>query len=286
MATNFSFPNRIVLFRYLPQKTCAANPVLGHGMIKLPKPLRITRIGIRALNKPEEGWLDHKPIMPPDGSISYVDEKAIQDLLDNCDVSLKPNTTTFSEILKHIEKEGRLHRLCDILEKRHISKIWKMAGYNPTDSESAMVSLETEKWCGKSWKMNEERHLRLSLRGHPRLSLRGSFRMMILGCHNSHDYGVVYPGKSCTEKSKFLFVVERNPIYIWGDVKPCDLAFVFGDGKRLGYLQQAQQTGSLNDRITVYIRSVGPKVLVGQAWKADNKKPWRVLLLVKDCKHR
>lgn len=288
MAARFFFSNSIVHSHFLSQKTCAANPVLRHGIVKLPKPLPITRIRVRALNSTGDDWINQPSFVLNNGETDHADERVLLDLLGSPNVSLKTIMTHLPRTLKHIETEGRLHRLCQILERRRISKLWTVA------SPSAMVSPEPEKWCGRSWKINREGFSWTGgLKRHQQLSLQGRWEMEILDCYDSYDYGVFSQGKS-----EFLFIVEKNPICIRDSVRPCDLAFDFGDGKRLrrhhhqSFIEQAKQRGSLNDSLTVYIRSAGPKVLVGQIWKPDTKEdkvtknPWGLLLLVKDCKYK
>lgn len=283
MATRFFFSNSIVHSHFLSQKTCAAKPVFRHAIVKLSKPLPITRIRVRALNSPGDEWLDQPSFLLNSGETDHADERVLLDLLGSPDVSSESIKTYLPRILKHIEKERRLHRLCDILERSHISKLWTVA------SPSAMVFPDHEKWCGKSWKINRGP----TFRRNQQLPLEGRWKMEILDCYASYDYGVFSRGNS-----EYLFIVEKNPICIPHSVKPCDLAFDFGGGKRLvrqhhqSFIQQAKQRGSLNDSLTVYIRSAAPKVLVGQIWKPDTKegtvtkKPWGLLLLVKDCKYK
>lgn len=290
MATRFFLSNSIVHSHFLSQKTCAANPVFRHGIVKLPKPLPITRTRVRAFNSPGDEWIDQPSFRLNNGEIDHADERGLLDLLGSPAFSLKYIMTHLPPILKHIEAEGRLHRLCDILERRHISKLWTVA------SPYAMVFPDHEKWCGRSWKINRgvpRSYLKRVFRRDQQLPMKGRWKMEILDCYDSYDYGVFSRGNS-----EYLFIVEKNPICIRHSVKPCDLAFDFGGGKRLvrqhhqSFIQQAKQRESLNDSLTVYIRSAAPNVLVGQIWKPDTKEdtvtknPRGLLLLVKDCKYK
>lgn len=287
MATIFSFSNTILHFHYLSQKTCThANPVLGHGMIKLLKPLAGTRrIGIRALHRPQEGDLDEKPNRLRNGEIEYPDERELRALLKDTDSHLRSDTAErLSVILEHIgdgENDRLNDRLCKkILTKEQTRQMWKIAGgHNHTHRAAAMLSHEQEKWSGKGWKINGGQSIV------ERFPLQGSLKMITSRSYNSDEYGVVFPGKSG------LLYVERNPIAIPQTQERYELAFEIEDPDRNNFPQSLKKLAkhplSLNDQLLVYIRSAAPRVLVGQAWKVDQKNSTKicgVLVLVKPRK--
>ncbi|KAK1362729.1 hypothetical protein POM88_038290 [Heracleum sosnowskyi] len=76
--------------------------------------------------------------------------------------------------------------------------------------------------------------------------------------------------------------------------QPCDMAYEFGDGVwdhydyPQGFPKPAKHPWPFNDEVVVYIRQIGPGVLVGQAWQEGEaveqvpKKLCGEILMVKD----
>ncbi|THG15822.1 hypothetical protein TEA_007997 [Camellia sinensis var. sinensis] len=105
------------------------------------------------------------------------------------------------------------------------------------------------------------------------------------------------------------FASSRYPLYfavrqhneVMSTEQPCDLAYEFGDGflgineYPPGFPRPAKHPWPFNDQVVIYVRHLGPGVLVGQAWQegeALEKLPQKLcgeILMVKDyaalCEH-
>lgn len=76
--------------------------------------------------------------------------------------------------------------------------------------------------------------------------------------------------------------------------EPCDLAYDFGDGLLdphdipEGFPKPEKHPWPFNDQVVIYIRHLGPGVMVGQAWQEGvaleqvPKKLCKEVLMVKD----
>ncbi|KAJ0076046.1 hypothetical protein Patl1_34899 [Pistacia atlantica] len=70
-----------------------------------------------------------------------------------------------------------------------------------------------------------------------------------------------------------LYFVVRQLREVMSTEQPCDLAYEFGDGLfglqqfPQGFPKPAKHPYPFDDQVVVYIRHVGPGVLVGQAWQ-------------------
>lgn len=241
----------------------AANTALGSGMA-------LTRSSGSASGRRMPRRC--KPLRIPRG-IEYHCERQIKRLLD-CR-SPRRDAAKLSDLLKHIgthrgRKEG-LVRLYNqkILTTPRISNMWKIARENQSDKAADMLPPRNDvvKWVGKSGKIVEEISGRKRKRGdvNPQreFPLKGQWEMEIQNRGNGGPYEVHFKGKSG------LLVVEENPNGVPESAQPIKSAFTF---KEIPWL----------DQLVLYIRSVGPNVLVVQAWKGNQEKRlWAELVIIK-----
>lgn len=302
MATTICYSRSVVDFRYLFQKIIA-NPVLGHGMIKLLKPPHAGRIWVRPLhntcrselsfNGTEEKFQSCRTVRTSSAKEIYTCEDKIRDLLKS---PLHTNLTKLAEdlsnILKHIgrhpEKKGGLVYLYkDILTREHISTMWKIAGYNRTDSADDMLPFKDiqspVKWGGKSGDIKEGILDRKRKRGDEDLQkplkqfpLEDEWEMELHRCGNGEAYiNVVFKGNSWlfSREKKGRILVDNNLNGIPAGVEPFHLAFVSG----------ADGPWPSSNHFVIYMRAAGPNVLVGQAWAGgeNRKRLWAEVVIVK-----
>lgn len=291
MAMSFTCCKRIAHFRYLLHKA-TAKPILDHGVTTIPKPLHVTRTGVRTL-------YIGGPVGGKYQRLLYGNEEwEIQELLEDPDLSSNSTTAVdISEKLLKLQNErGLAHLHTDILRRRDIKSIWKIAGAGYNNGRAAAIlptePCSPEKWVGMSWKVKRGLPWFQSICGLeriPRFPLEGhSLEMLICRGRgiNVSLRAVIFPEKSG------LLRVEMNPAD-HPEGEECDLALKFGDAKqllrhfpldliKLDNAYQAEWNKALhviavedpwplNDQFVVYIRYIGPNLLVGQSWKVDNE---------------
>lgn len=303
MAMSFTCCKRIAQFRYVLPKT-TANPILYHGVTKILKPVHVTRIGVRALCSVPVGGKYHR--------LSYENEDwDILELLEDPDLSSNSTTAVdLSEKLEKIQNErGLAHLHTDILRRGDMKSIWKIAGagYNSWRAAAILPSepLSPEKWVGLSWKNKRGLPWFQSICGLeriPRFPLEGNNLEMLICCGRGINVSVrtvIFPEKSG------LLRVEMNPAD-HPEGERCDLALKFGDAKQLlrqcpldlikldnAYKAEwnkalhviaATDPWPLSHQFVVYIRYIGPNLLVGQSWKVDEESKIFCgdILLIKD----
>lgn len=213
-----------------------------------------------------------EPFRIPRG-IEYHCERKIKRLLD-CRPPRR-DAAKLSDLLRHIgthtgRNEG-LVRLYNqkILTTLRISNMWKIASENQTDRAADMLPPRNDfvKWVGKSGKIVEDISGRKRKRGdvnpQKKFPLKGEWEMKIRYGGNGGPYEVDFKGKSG------LLVVEENPNGVPESAKPIKSAFTF---KEIPLL----------DQFVLYTRSVGPNVLVVQAWKGNQEtRLWAELVIIK-----
>ncbi|XP_034695392.1 uncharacterized protein LOC117921582 isoform X1 [Vitis riparia] len=280
---------------------------------------------IRAVNGGERAnggtaW-DEKPYdVLSAGRRVYLDEEDVVTFLDPPKELIPLDPTSYnpaSYLWKKIEDipEERRHRLLHLLKPRLISRAWQIAGTRYEDpmlakkiaskllsSEDGVMSLEF--WnCRKSG-------------GPLPISWINFFKKAIFCCKDGKAYGrfigkFICPKRTVTLLNIFFFgcgpVLSgfANSIYplyfmvrqckeVMATEHPCDLAYEFGDGLwdiqdfPPGFPKAAKHPWPFNDQVVIYVRHVGPGVLVGQAWqegKALEQLPQKLcseILMVKD----
>lgn len=244
----------------------AANPVLGSGMALTRSSRSASR---RRIGSPKTC----KPFRVS-GGIEYHCERKIKRLLNYR--SPRRDAAELSDLLKHVgthrgRNEG-LVRLYNqkILTTLRISNMWKIASENQTDRAADMLPPRNDfvKWVGKSGKIIEKMSGRKRKRGdgNPQreFPLKGEWEMEIRNRGNGGPYEVHFKGKSG------LLVVEENPNGVPESAQPIKSAFTF------------KAEIPLLDQFVLYTRSVGPNVLVVQAWKGNQEtRLWAELVIIK-----
>lgn len=323
MAMSLTFSNMIVRFHYLdiakPQTPCChlfqkatANYVLGYGTRKLLKPLHVRRIGIFAsYNDPKrEGEPERQLSRTSSGDKAKREPEPERQLLRTSSgdkayyteeleilTLLKKNVQLTSNLAEELKNrfaeipEERWDRLFQkILKSEYIPRIWEIAELRSADTKihdtkiHADVVLYGENkplspviWSGKfsgvTWLAR----------------LTGHFKMAFFLGKDGQVYGRIVSGKSIvrsiSNKVRPLYFAVKNPTEVLDIVKPCDLAFEFGDGQRQllalpeGFPKPAKHPRTFDGQL-VHIRFAGPNVLVGQAMKLE--KVWGELVLIKD----
>ncbi|XP_027121442.1 uncharacterized protein [Coffea arabica] len=255
-------------------------------------------------------WDDKPYELLPNGRISYLDEQDIVSFLDPPKHLIPLDPSSFnpaSYLWKKIEDipEERRHRLLSLLNPRLISRAWEIAGTRYDDPKLAVKSasnllshaddhaLPLEFWnCRTS--------------GGPLAIAWMKYFKKALFYSKERTYGR-FIGGSLLEgiSSSFIplyFTVIREIHEVVSTEQPCDLAYEFGDGLLdlsdypqgfpkpvlfLCYIS-AKHPWPFCDQVVVYVRHLGPGVLVGQAWQegeALEQVPTKLcgeVLMVKD----
>lgn len=261
---------------------------------------------IRAVNGGERAnggtaW-DEKPYdVLSAGRRVYLDEEDVVAFLDPPKELIPLDPTSYnpaSYLWKKIEDipEERRHRLLHLLKPRLISRAWQIAGIRFEDpmlakkiaskllsSEDGVMSLEF--WnCRKSG-------------GPLPISWINFFKKAIFCCKDGKAYGRFIGGSVLSGFANSiypLYFMVRQCKEVMATEHPCDLAYEFGDGLwdiqdfPPGFPKAAKHPWPFNDQVMIYVRHVGPGVLVGQAWqegKALEQLPQKLcseILMVKD----
>ncbi|XP_027168266.1 uncharacterized protein LOC113768200 isoform X2 [Coffea eugenioides] len=247
-------------------------------------------------------WDDKPYELLPNGRISYLDEQDIVSFLDPPKHLIPLDPSSFnpaSYLWKKIEDipEERRRRLLSLLNPRLISRAWEIAGTRYDDPKLAVKSasnllshaddhaLPLEFWnCRTS--------------GGPLAIAWMKYFKKALFYSKERTYGR-FIGGSLLEgiSSSFIplyFTIIREIHEVVSTEQPCDLAYEFGDGLLdlsdypRGFPKPAKHPWPFCDQVVVYVRHLGPGVLVGQAWQegeALEQVPTKLcgeILMVKD----
>ncbi|CAL5361040.1 unnamed protein product [Camellia sinensis] len=218
-------------------------------------------------------WDDKPYELLPDGKRAYLDEQDVVAFLDPPKELIPLDPSSFNPaayLWLKIEDvpEDRRHRLLHLLEPRLISRAWEIAG---TRYEDPML-----------------------LKKHASSLLSNGDGVPSFEFWNGRTSG----GRSVIAE----FASSRYPLYfavrqhneVMSTEQPCDLAYEFGDGflgineYPPGFPRPAKHPWPFNDQVVIYVRHLGPGVLVGQAWQegeALEKLPQKLcgeILMVKD----
>lgn len=194
--------------------------------------------------------------------------------------------------------EERRHRLLYMLKDSLISKIWELAGTRYQDDKLAKQSSSTllhmegdstelEYWGGGTSK------------GPLPFSWMNGFRKVIFRGMDGCIYGRILVSEFIPASLRSfpgpLYFRVRQVSEVLSTEQPCDLAYEFGDGPLdiqdfpEGFPKPDKHPWPFNDHLVLYIRHVGPGVLVGQAWQEGRdmnqvpKKFCGEILMVKEC---
>lgn len=245
---------------------------------------------------------DEKPhIVLPNGKVEFLDEGDVVSFLDPPKelIPLDPSSYNPAAYLwKKIEDipEERRHRLLFMLNPRLISKAWEIAGTRYDDPKLAKKIASTFLSNGGEAALPESWNCRTS-GGPVVISWLKFFKKVIFCCKDGRKYGRFIGGSLLQGLSKSLY-----PMYftvsqfneVMPTEQPCDFAYELGDGLwdlpdyPKDFPKPAKHPWPFNDQVVIYIRHVGPGVLVGQAWqegaalKQVPKKLCGEILMVKD----
>ncbi|GJV45168.1 hypothetical protein Tco_1429704 [Tanacetum coccineum] len=218
--------------------------------------------------------------------------------------------------------EERRHRLLALLNPRLISRAWEVAGTrydNPKLAKQSASSL----FSGKAdSKLLEFWHCRTNgdelgsnqalISNHSFLNnIINIFIVLLLGsamvvcqalfcCKDGQSFGriidaSVLGGLSRSFAPMYFKVKEVNEVM--STEQPCDVAYEFGNGildlqeYPKGFPKPGKHPSPFDDEVVIYVRHVGPGVVVGQAWqegvdlKQVPKKLCSEILMVKDYAH-
>ncbi|KMT04692.1 hypothetical protein BVRB_7g168750 [Beta vulgaris subsp. vulgaris] len=254
--------------------------------------------GVRALNT--TSW-DDKPFeILPNGKRVYLDELDVATFLDPPKelIPLDPSSyNPASYLWKKISDipEERRHRLLYLLNSRLVSAAWEIAGARYDDAKLAKMSssyllagendaLSLEFWdCRKSGGQ-----IPVGLVSHLQKALfRKDGRLF------GRIFGLSLLARLATSSRPLYFTV-KEAREVMPTEQPCDLAYEFGDGLLdlqdypEGFPMPAKHPSPFNDHVVIYLRHLGPGVMVGQAWQEGlaleqvPKKLCGEILMVKD----
>ncbi|GMY38459.1 hypothetical protein FCV25MIE_33703 [Fagus crenata] len=245
------------------------------------------------------GW-DEKPYEILDnGKKAYLDEADIVTFLDPPKdlIPLDPSSYNPAAYLwKKIEDipEERRYRLLELLNPRLISRAWQIAGTRYEDPK--LVKKTASKLCSEDGGMLEYYDCRTSGGSMP-IAWINIFKKAIFSCKDGKTYGRFIGGSFLSAFANSLcplYFEVRQVKEVMLTEQPCDLAYDFGDGLLdleeypQGFPRPVKHPYPFSDQVVLYIRHLGPGVLVGQAWqegKALEQVPQKLcgeILMVKD----
>ncbi|XP_052183737.1 uncharacterized protein LOC127795848 [Diospyros lotus] len=189
----------------------------------------------------------------------------------------------------------RRNRLLHMLKPRLIKRAWEIAGTRYEDPKLLKKSTSSLLSNGDGVPSLEFWNCRASGGPIP-IAWINFFKKAIFRSKNG-TFGRLIGGSVITELTKSLY-----PLYFalrqMGEVmstgQPCDLAYEFGDGfldmldYPPGFPKPGRHPWPFNDEVVIYVRHLGPGVLVGQAWQegaALEQVPQKLcgeILMVKD----
>ncbi|PNT18592.1 hypothetical protein POPTR_010G250100v4 [Populus trichocarpa] len=198
--------------------------------------------------------------------------------------------------IEDIPEERRLRLLSLIKQPRLMSRAWEIAGMRYEDAKLAK-KCGSDLLCCEDGELSFEFYSCRSNGGGLDVSWMKSFKMVIFRCDNGEVYGRFIGGSVLAQITKtfsplYFKVVEQKEVM--STEQPCDLAYEFGDGHLdlCNYPRHfpipEKHPYPFDDQVVIYIRHVGPGVLVGQAWqegKELQQVPQKLcdeILMVKD----
>ncbi|XP_077238243.1 WD repeat protein [Tasmannia lanceolata] len=247
-------------------------------------------------------WDDQPYELLPGGSRAYLDEQDIVALLDPPKelIPLDPSSyNPASYLWKKIGDipEERRRRLLHLLKPRLISRTWEISGTRYEDSKLVKQSASSLLSMGESLVSTEFWNCRTSGGPLPIAWING-FKKALFRVKDGKAYGRIFLGGSVLSRiansNSPLYFSVRQVKEVMSTEQPCDLAYEFGDGLLdlcdfpEGFPKPMKHPWPFNDHVVVYVRHVGPGVLVGQAWQEGKeleqvpKKFCGEILMVKD----
>ncbi|KAL2462405.1 Cell division control protein/predicted DNA repair exonuclease [Forsythia ovata] len=224
---------------------------------------------------------DEKPYeVLPSGKIAYLDEQDVVAFLDPPKELIPLDPSSYNPaayIWKKIEDipEERRHRLLTLLKPRLISRAWEIAGTRYDNAKLANKSASSLLSNGNGTNSLEMWNCRTSGGPFP-ISWIKFFQKAIFRHKDGNTYGRLIGGSLMAGIfSSFspLYFTVREVNEVLSTEQPCDLSYEFGDGLLdlseypQGFPKPAKHPWPFNDQVVIYVRHMGPGVLVGQAWQ-------------------
>lgn len=260
------------------------------------------RLSARENAKAKSEWNVEPYAASETGESYYLDELDVVAFLDPPKELIPFDPSSYnpaSYLWKKIEDipEERRHHLISLLNPSLISRAWEAAGTRYDDAKLAKMS--------SSNLLSDGDHLAGSLElwrfhtsGAPLpVAWMGLSQKAIFCCTDGKAYGRLI-GRNLLSGIMNSFCPLYFSIRLVNEVmsteQPCDLAYEFGDGMLnlseypQEYPKPAKHPWPFNDQVVIYIRHVGPGVMVGQAWQEGKalqqvpKKLCSEILMVKD----
>ncbi|KAJ4959208.1 hypothetical protein NE237_026319 [Protea cynaroides] len=307
-----SQPSRqIKLGLYFGLSSQSKNEVLSHGSsfsqrLRLRNNFRVCSSGeSKAISQSTEGsispWDDEPYELLPSGKKVYLDEQDILTFLDPPKELIPLDPASYNPAAYLWKKIGdipeeRRHRLLYLLKPRLISRLWEISGTRYEDSNLVKKSASSLLSTGDRMVSLEFWNCRTS--GGPiSISWTNFFNKAIFFSKNGRAYGRIIIGGLLAGVTNYfspLYFTVKQLKEVMSTEQPCDLAYEFGDGlldlpdHPEGFPTPAKHPWPFNDHVVVYVRHVGPGVLVGQAWQEGKvleqvpKKLCGEILMVKD----
>ncbi|KAH7515430.1 hypothetical protein FEM48_Zijuj10G0025500 [Ziziphus jujuba var. spinosa] len=280
---------------WLPRK--ASNLFEGRRLYSSHRAIHAVNGGERAYVSP---W-DEKPYeILPNGKKAYLDEQDIVTFLDPPKelIPLDPGSYNPAAYLwKKIEDipEERRFRLLNLLKPRLIARAWQVAGTRYEDPK--LAKRRDLNLPNKGGVTSLEYYDCRTSGGPMAIAWINFFKMAIFSCKDGNTYGRFIGGSFLTGLASSLsplYFVVRQLKEVMSTEQPCDFACELEDGLfdihdyPQGFPKPARHPYPFNDQVVVYIRHLGPGVLIGQAWqegKALDQVPQKLfgeILMVKN----
>lgn len=277
---------------YVPK----ANHFLVNGVTE-----RKRRVSTKVSSMHVSPWDDKPYQVLPGGEISYYDERDVVAFLDPPKqlIPLDPSSYNPATYLwKKIDDipEERRHRLLALLNPRLISRAWEVAGTRYDNPKLAKQSSSGLLGGEDDVKLLEFWHCRTN--GGPlAVGWINYFKKALFRCKDGQIFGRVIDASVLNGLSRSfapLYFKVREVNEVMATELPCDVAYEFGSGVfdiqeyPQGFPNPGKHPWPFNDEVVIYVRNVGPGVMVGQVWqegvdlKQVPKKLCSEILMVKD----
>lgn len=250
---------------------------------------------------PPSPWHDKPYEVLPGGRKSYLDEQDVVSFLDPPKPLIPLDPSSFNPAAYLQKKiadipEERRHRLLSLLSPGLVSRAWAIAGTRYEDPKLAKRSSSGLLGSGDGVTSLEFWNCRTS-GGPMAIAWINSFKKALFRSVDGKTYGRINGGSVLSKVSSAsypLYFLVKRVTAVMSTEQPCDFAYEFGDGLLdlqgypEGFPKPGQHPWPFSDQFVIYVRNVGPGVLVGQAWQEGEelevvpKKLCGEILMVKD----
>ncbi|KAF6149087.1 hypothetical protein GIB67_018665 [Kingdonia uniflora] len=172
--------------------------------------------------------------------------------------------------------EERRHRLLYLLNPRQISRVWEISGTRYGNSMLMKISVSSL-LSDVNNKMSLEFWNCRTSGGPMPIGWKKFFNKAIFSCKDGQTYGRIIIGglvpTAIANSLSPLYFTVRKQKEVMPTEQPCDFAYEFGDGLLdlddypQGFPKPVKHPWPFDDHVIMYVRHVGPGVLVGQAWQ-------------------